>query len=111
MKYLLSLLFASLGLIGLASAEEGRSATWNVRNANTVENVKLRSDQFREAGDEVRPDVLMLQEVNSLAVVKEIGKAMGLEGYHAACSNFAPGDPPDFTGLEVGILSRYPLSR
>lgn len=111
MRYVLCMVLASLGQVGFAVSEEVRIATWNVRNASTVDAVKLRSDQFREAAEEVRPDILVLQEVNSLAVVKEIGKVMGLDGYHAACSNFAPGDPPDFTGLEVGILSKYPLSR
>jgi endonuclease/exonuclease/phosphatase family metal-dependent hydrolase len=105
------MLFAFLECVATAGAEEVRIVTWNVRNVTTVENAKVRSEQFREAATEVRPDILVLQEVNSLAVVKEIGKVMGLEGYHAACSNFSPGDPPDFTGLEVGILSKYPLSR
>jgi len=92
-------------------ADEVRVATWNVREGFTPEKIAARSTDFAAYAVKVRPDVLVIQEITSVAVVEAIRDAMGLSGYHIAVSNFNPIDPPDYGGFEVAILSRFPITQ
>lgn len=116
------LLPAAVMFTGVLRAEEPiRLVTWNVLDASSPEVVEARRDQFAAAAAAVRPSILVLQEVASHEVVAAIRDAMGLAGYHVACSNFAGaapprpaeavGDPAETPRMEVGIISRYPLAR
>jgi len=91
--------------------EEIRIATWNVHEGFSAESLAARSADLRGFAGRIRPDVLVCQEVVSHPAVAAVRDGMGLTGYHAACSNFAPDDRPDFSDFEVGILSRYPISQ
>jgi len=92
-------------------ADELRIATWNIREGFTPEKIAARSQNFADYAAKVRPDLLVIQEVTSVAVVEALRDAMGLSGYHIAVSNFNPIDPPDFGGFEVAILSRFPITQ
>jgi endonuclease/exonuclease/phosphatase family metal-dependent hydrolase len=94
-----------------AQAAEVRIATWNVREGFTAEAIRERASDLRKFGEAVKPDVLLVQEIVSLDVLKAVRDAIGLKGYHVACSDFSPSDEPDFFAFEVGIISRYPLSQ
>jgi endonuclease/exonuclease/phosphatase family metal-dependent hydrolase len=118
----MSLLLSVVVLAGVSGAEEPiRVVTWNVLDASSPEAVEARRDQFAAAAASLRPSILVVQEVASHEVVAAIRDAMGLAGYHVACSNFAGAaaqsgagavdDPAETSGLEVGIISKYPIAR
>jgi exonuclease III len=88
-----------------------RIAAWNVHEGFTPEGVKARSADLSSFAARVRPDVLIIEEVTSQAAAEAVRDAMGLTGYHVACSDFAPGDAPDFSAFEVAILSRFPITQ
>ncbi|MBN8625504.1 MAG: endonuclease/exonuclease/phosphatase family protein [Planctomycetes bacterium] len=94
-----------------ARAAEIRVAAWNVHEGFTPESIHARQEVLKKLGDELRPDVLVLEEVVTPAVATAVRDAMGLAGYYVACSNFNPSDEPDFTALEVAVLSRYPFAQ
>lgn len=94
-----------------ASAAEIRVATWNVHEGFTPAGIAKRKQQLREFASAVRPDVLILEEVVTPTVAIAVRDAMGLDGYYVACSNFNPSDEPDFTALEVAVLSRWPFTQ
>lgn len=108
-----ALLFAAWALLGemQALAAEVRVATWNVHEGFTTAGIAERKQQLREFASAVRPDILILQEVVTQAVATAVRDAMGLDGYYVACSNFNPSDKPDFTALEVAVLSRWPFTQ
>ncbi|HWA97374.1 MAG TPA: endonuclease/exonuclease/phosphatase family protein [Pirellulales bacterium] len=93
------------------AAAEIRIATWNVHEGFSVEGIEKRANELRQFAKAVRPDVLLVQEVTSLEVLTAVRDCMGLGEYEVVCSDFAPSDEPDFTALEVGIISRIPLSQ
>lgn len=105
---LIGLLFTAAGPL---AAEDVRIATWNVHEGMSVEKLAERADDLRQMAAAVRPDVLLVQEVTSLKVVEAVRDLMGLKGYYCACSDFNPGDQPDFAFFEVGIISRWPLDQ
>ncbi len=92
-------------------AEQLRVVTWNAHEGFSPEAVKLRGDDFLAFGKHVRPDVLVIEEVTSLAAAEAVRDAMGLKGYYVACSDFAPSDAPDFSAFEVAIVSRFPITQ
>lgn len=100
-----------MGLSQPVAAEDIRIATWNVHEGMSVEKLAERADDLKNMAAAVRPDVLLVQEVTSLAVVEAVRDLMGLKGYYCACSDFNPGDQPDFAFFEVGIISRWPLDQ
>lgn len=92
-------------------AEEIRVAAWNVHEGFTPERIRARGDDFAAFAARVRPDVLVIEEITSYDVAVAVRDAMGLAGYHVACSNFNPSDEPDFGAFEVAVLSRFPIDR
>lgn len=85
-----------------------RVVTWNVREAFTVKDMQKRAQELRDMATDLRPDVLLLEEVTSIEVVQKIGELMGLGDYYAACSNFVS-NTEDHAAFEVGLLSRFPI--
>jgi endonuclease/exonuclease/phosphatase family metal-dependent hydrolase len=59
----------------------------------------------------IKPDILLVEEITSLPVLEAVRDAMGLHGFHVACSDFSPEDKPDYSDFEVGIISRWPLNQ
>jgi len=84
--------------------------TWNAGSVLSTADVPPRAAAFRSLANAQQPDVLLLQEVTSVAVVAAIREAMGLAGYHLAVSDFVQGDDASHAALEVAILSRFPLT-
>lgn len=94
-----------------ASAQEVLTiASWNAEEMFDTERVAARQAQLEEFSEDVQPDVLMLLEVNSVAVATAIRDAMGLAEYHVVCSDFNQNDNNQHASFEVAILSRFPLA-
>ena len=105
------LLLAAILFAHPALADEAVIALWNGRELFEVADAEARSEQLRHFAVEVKPDVLLLDEVCSLAVVEKVREVMGLDGYHVACSDFSQRDDLKYNSFEVAILSKYPLTR
>ena len=84
--------------------------TWNAGSVLSTADVPPRAGAFQALADQQRPDVLLLQEVTSVAVVAAIRETMGLAGHHMAVSDFVQDDNAGYGALEVAILSRFPLT-
>jgi endonuclease/exonuclease/phosphatase family metal-dependent hydrolase len=96
-----------------AAAEEFvRIVTWNVLKCRSVAEVDARGDDFRQAFEVLRPDILLLQEVNSVAVVRQILQRAGEapDKWSVRCTEFSPGDGDTWDDLEVAIASRIPIT-
>jgi len=96
-------------LSGIATADTV-VMTWNAGSVLSTADVPPRASAFRTLADQQQPDVLLLQEVTSVAVVEAIREAMGLADYHLAVSDFVQGDDASHAALEVAIVSRFPLT-
>ncbi len=94
-----------------ATAEDVRIAAWNLHEGFTTESVAARKAELAEFGGRIRPDVLVLEEVVGAHVVEAAAAAMGLSGYHTACSDFTHPDEPDFGHFEVAVVSKYPITQ
>ena len=97
----------------VAAAEEVppvRVVSWNVREVFNDADRAARAGDFRQFGNDLKPDVLVLQEITDPAVVKQMLGDMGLGGYYLAMSNFRQGDTTGHDDFEVAIASRWPLS-
>ncbi len=110
MKRLLTVVACTLSF-SAAHAEEATIALWNGHELFDTARVEERSDDLLRFAREVKPDVLLLDEVCSLAVVEKIRQVMQLDGYHVACSDFSQRDDLELNSFEVAILSRFPLTR
>jgi endonuclease/exonuclease/phosphatase family metal-dependent hydrolase len=104
-------LFLALCLTATCSnaAEVVKIVSWNGEALLTVGKVDDRKEDLAKFGTEVKPDVLLLQEVTSLAIAEAVRDKMGLTGYHVVCSDFNT-DAADFGALEVAIISKFPLT-
>ena len=100
-----------LFLVSSARAEEAVIALWNGEELFDVSKVEERREQLLQFAREVKPDLLLLDEVCSLEVVEKVREVMELDGYHVACSDFNQRDDLQYNSFEVAILSRYPLTR
>lgn len=114
------LMLAMLTLAGCSTAASPSShpqanaplviCNWNCGGIMNVAAVAERADDLQRFGAEVRPDIVLLDEVTSLAVVERARDAMGLQGFYVACSDFEQADDREYDSLEVGIISRFPLT-
>jgi len=92
------------------SAQGLRIITWNAREVFNVDSVRIRAKHFKNFAESLEPDILCLQEVTSIHVVRAMRDVMGLKDYYVACSDFHQNDSGRYYALEVGIISRFPLS-
>lgn len=97
----------------VATAKDVRIVTWNVYKCRSADEVRARGEDFKAAFEVMKPDILLLQEVNSTEVIRTILRQAGEDPakWHIAVSEFSPGWGVDWGDLEVAIVSRYPLSR
>jgi endonuclease/exonuclease/phosphatase family metal-dependent hydrolase len=107
--HILFIAFALALVAQSARAETVRLVSWNVKRAVSIEAVQARHGDLREAGRDLQPDILVLQEVNSPAIVREIANLMGIPEFYAMTSDFVPDGASD-NAREVAILSRWPFS-
>jgi endonuclease/exonuclease/phosphatase family metal-dependent hydrolase len=103
-------IFTSLTCNSRNSEERIRIATWNVKDIFTVEDVRTRSETLRRMAEEVKPDILCIQEITSHSIAGEIKKVMGFEEYHIACSDFVQSDGANRSSFEVAVLSKFPIT-
>jgi len=87
-------------------------ATWNAGGLLSPVEVADRADDIAALAVDVRPDVLLLDEVNSRETAEAVARAMGLPTgpEHVVVSDFNPNDDARYSSLEVAILSRFPLT-
>ena len=107
-----ALLVCLLGLTSGTQAENVRIVTWNVRDCFSVADVQARSSDFSDFFTQVDPDIILIQEVTSEAVVQQIATEMGFPAgqFHVAISDFVTSDGPNRNSFEVAIISRFPLA-
>ena len=91
-----------------------RIVTWNCDALFTTDEVKRRKSDFIKMVAEVQPDVILLQEVTSQAVLEAVRDVIGwtkADGSpaDAVCSSFNPDHTQEYNSLEVGVISRFPI--
>jgi endonuclease/exonuclease/phosphatase family metal-dependent hydrolase len=86
-----------------------RIVSWNAEALFTPSAAQARHSDFTQFAADLKPDILVLQEVTQFATVETVRELMGLTGYHIAMSDFEQNDLGEFNALEVAILSRFPL--
>jgi endonuclease/exonuclease/phosphatase family metal-dependent hydrolase len=103
--------FALFSFISAVFAAEVRIVTWNTKDLFSVNDVKNRKDDLKKMAETVKPDILCIQEVTSLAIVQEVRKVMELNDYHVAASDFVQSDSQHRNAFEVAIISKYPFTQ
>ena len=100
------------GPAGAATSRPAVVATWNAGALFSPAEADARSADLADLAADVRPDVPLLDEVNSLETARSVAAALGLPTgpEHVVVSDFNPNDRAGYNSLEVAILSRYPLS-
>ena len=93
------------------AAEEIHIVLWNGEKLFSVDDVEGRADDLGAFATEFPDaDIIVLDEVTSIDVVKAVRDRMGYTGFHTACSDFSQNDNLGVNSLEVGIISRFPLT-
>lgn len=103
------LLSSAVLAVSNAWAADVRIVSWNVA-ASPYEKVLARASDYQKMADTLSPDVIVLVELTGLADLKVIAEAVGWPTYYAAVSDGqVQGDEIHFS-LEVGILSKIPIT-
>ncbi len=99
-------------LTATATAQPVRVVTWNVESCKSIAEVEARGDDFAHAFAALRPDVLLLQELNSKPIVEKILSQAGQDPseWHVVCTEFSPGEGTGWGDLEVAVASRWPVA-
>ena len=96
-------------------AEEVTIALWNGQELFNRRAVDDQREDIERFFREIKPDVFVIDEVCSHKVVVEVAKIMkrvnDTEFLHVACSDFVQDDYEEHSSFEVGIISKYPLSK
>jgi len=100
-----------LGWGAFAAADDVKIVLWNGEELFTEADVQAKAAQMQQLVGDLEPDILLIDEVCSLAVVEKVRDVMGLTGYHVACSDFNQRDDQMHSSFEVGIISRYRIDR
>jgi len=109
MKLFLVLIFLCLLVVTGVQAKPLRIVTWNVY-AGTIEGIENRAlSDFMKAGKELKPDILIIQEINSYASAQRIAELMNIKSAHIAISNFNRDIGAFYQGHEVAVISRIPI--
>ena len=108
---LFSLLLWTLPFASPANAEKVKIVTWNIRDTLSLGDIASREVDFQTFARELKPDILVLQEVGSAEVVEKLKYRMGLNNFHTAVSDFMAADLPGQRDLEIAVISKYPLTQ
>ena len=84
---------------------------WDVGALFDPSEAQDRSEDFHQFASDLKPDILLLQEITKPSTVEKVRDLMGLDGYHIAMSDFEQNDNGQFNALEVAIISRLPLTK
>ncbi|MEX0813179.1 MAG: endonuclease/exonuclease/phosphatase family protein [Chitinophagales bacterium] len=107
-----NIFFISLTIITFNSFSQSIDiVSWNLKEIFSEEDISNRSTDFQSFGDDLSPDILLLQEYTDGSLMEGIGNAMGLTDYFHASSNFVTGGTGRHGSFETGVLSKYPISR
>ncbi|MGV7222005.1 MAG: endonuclease/exonuclease/phosphatase family protein [Nitrospinales bacterium] len=85
--------------------------TWNVKDMKSMSDVADRKNDLKRFAESIRPDILILQEISSKAIVEKIKNEMGLVDYSIAISDFIQPDSRDKGPFEVAFISKYPFRK
>ncbi len=89
---LIAILLFAVASSQFASAEDVTIVLWNGEELFDTDSVMARTDDLQECAESTKPDILLIDEVCSVDVVRAVQAAMGLSGYHVACSDFNQND-------------------
>jgi endonuclease/exonuclease/phosphatase family metal-dependent hydrolase len=109
MKYLLALGWSTLLLATNCWATDVRVASWNVA-ASSYEKVLSRAADYKGMAETLKPDVIVLIELTGRPDIKAIADAIGWPTYYAAVSDGQVQGDEIHAALEVGILSKIPIT-
>lgn len=101
--------FCSLNLPVFAE-NNVKIVTWNIHEIFSVDDAKKREPDFKKFSNDIKPDVIMLEEVTSLEEVEQIKKEMGLDDYYTVCTDFQANDSNKHGSFEVAVISKYKIS-
>jgi exonuclease III len=85
--------------------------TWNVKDMKSLSDVADRKNDLERFAKAMRPDILILQEVSSKAIVDKIKNEMGLRDYSIAISDFIQPNSRDKGPFEVAFISKFPFRK
>ena len=85
--------------------------TWNIKDIKSLADVAYRKNDLKRFVKTIRPDILILQEVSSKAVVEQIKNEMGLVNHSFAISDFLQPDSRDKGPFEVAFISKFPFRK
>lgn len=100
-------------LTGSLAAQDVKIVLWNGQDLFDVAAVDAREDDITAMAEALQPDMLLIDEVCSLAVVERVrdivAAALDDEStkFQAYCSDFVQADGTGRNALEVGIISRF----
>ncbi len=94
----------------VAQARTLRVVVWNIENA-TVEKVATQSDDIQNLGRDLRPDILVLEEVSGgAAAAQAVANALGWTDAYIAVSDFFPSNTEKpYYSQELAIISKVPI--
>jgi endonuclease I len=87
-----------------------RVAQWNANGIYSVSKANGRSADFQRFSATVAPDVLSVNEFASIRELLQIADLMGFESASVASSDFDQDRESGAASIEVGVISRYPIS-
>lgn len=85
--------------------------TWNVKDMKSLSDVAERKNDLLRFSETMRPDILILQEVSSKAIVEQIRNEMRLVDYSIAISDFLQPEGRDKAPFEVAFISKFPFQK
>jgi endonuclease/exonuclease/phosphatase family metal-dependent hydrolase len=77
----------------------------------SLSDVTFRKNDLKRFAETIRPDILILQEVSSKAIVEKIKNEMGLKNYSIEISDFLQPDSRDKAPFEVAFISKFPFNK
>jgi endonuclease/exonuclease/phosphatase family metal-dependent hydrolase len=92
-------------------SKDVKIVTWNAKDLKSISDVEDRKHDLNRFGSTINPDILILQEVSSKAVVEKIKNEMGLEDYWVEISDFLQPRAREDDPFEVAFISKYPLNK
>lgn len=99
----------TLYFVSDANAADVKIVSWNAE-AGMYEAIEKRHTDFGQLVSDLNPDVLVLIEVNGPEELKRIISGLGWTEYHAVLSDFSDVNTDAFSGLEVAVISKIPIT-
>lgn len=104
------LLILSPAVTTVAQARTLRIVVWNIENA-TVSKVASQSRDIQNLGRDLRPDILVLEEVSGgAAAAQAVANALGWTDAYIAVSDFFPhSEKKPYCTQDFAVISKVPI--